>query len=87
MAKPDEIFVESSYNGPKLESIDEITAEWITTVMDWQRDQKKLHKKYVTMIIAKATEIFEKSRRCSILLLMTWRKSQFAVILTASTTI
>ena len=62
MAKPDEIFVESSYNGPKLESIDEITAEWITSVMDLQRDQKKLHKKYVTMIIAKATEIFEKEQ-------------------------
>ena len=30
--------------------------------MDWQRDQKKLHKKYVTMIIAKATEIFEKEQ-------------------------
>ena len=28
--------------------------------MDWQRDSKKLHKKFATMIITKATEIFEK---------------------------
>jgi serine/threonine-protein phosphatase 5 len=28
--------------------------------MQWHRDQKKLHRKYATMIINKATEIFEK---------------------------
>ena len=58
-AKPDDIFVESSYCGPKLESIEDITPEWITSVMDWQKDSKKLHKRYVTMIIAKATEVLE----------------------------
>lgn len=28
--------------------------------MDWQKDQKKLHRKFATMIINKAMEIFEK---------------------------
>jgi serine/threonine-protein phosphatase 5 len=28
--------------------------------MEWHKDQKKLHRKYATIIIQKATEIFEK---------------------------
>ena len=30
--------------------------------MKWQKDQKKLHKKYACMIIKKAGEIFEKCK-------------------------
>lgn len=56
---PDEIVVESSYAGPRLESIDEVTPEWVKSMMDWQKDQKRLHKKYATMIINKATELFD----------------------------
>jgi serine/threonine-protein phosphatase 5 len=52
--------VESSYSGPKLNSTDDITPDWIINCMDHFRDQKKLHKKYVTMIIQRATEVFEK---------------------------
>jgi hypothetical protein len=33
--KIEDIFVEASYNGPRLESVDEITPAWIQTVMDW----------------------------------------------------
>lgn len=51
--------MESSYAGPRLESIDDVTPEWVVSLMEWQRDQKKLHKKYATMIIQKACEIFE----------------------------
>jgi serine/threonine-protein phosphatase 5 len=28
--------------------------------MDWQKDQKTLHKKFATMIILKARDLFEK---------------------------
>jgi len=56
---PDEIVVESSYTGPRLESIDEVTPEWVRDMMDWQKDQKRLHKKYATMLINKATELFD----------------------------
>ena len=51
--------MESSYAGPRLESIDDVTPEWVVSLMEWQRDQKKLHKKYATMIIQKACEILE----------------------------
>ena len=57
----DEIIVEKDYSGPKLESIDDVTAEWVVSLMEWQKAQKKLHRKYATMIIKKATELFEQS--------------------------
>ena len=56
---PESIFVEDSYTGPRLETIDDVTAEWVVSLMEHQRERKVLHKKYATMIIQKATEIFE----------------------------
>jgi len=53
------IFVEDSYTGPRLNNIEEVTPQWCVSLMEWQRGQKVLHKKYATMIIQKATEIFE----------------------------
>ena len=53
------IAVEAGYSGPRLESIDDVTAEWVVSLMEWQRERKVLHKKYATMIIQKATELFE----------------------------
>lgn len=56
----DDIIVEASYDGPKLEkSTDEITPEWVKHLMQHQKDRKVLHKKYACMIIKKAKEIFE----------------------------
>jgi serine/threonine-protein phosphatase 5 len=55
-----DIVVESSYTGPKLDSIDDVTPEWVEKLMEWQRDGKNLHKKYAVMIINKASEIFDK---------------------------
>ena len=59
ISDPESIHVEDSYTGPRLENIDDITPEWCVSLMEYQRDRKNLHKKYATMIIAKATEIFE----------------------------
>lgn len=55
-----DIPVEASYTGPKLDSIDDVTPEWIEKLMEWQRDGKNLHKRYAVMIINKATEWFDK---------------------------
>lgn len=49
---PEDILVEESYAGPRLDSQDaDITLEWAKSVIDWMKDQKKLHKKYVWMIL------------------------------------
>lgn len=61
----DQIQVEASYEGPRLEkSTDEIDSEWVQKLMEYQKGQKNLHKKYVCMIIKKAQEIFEKDKSC-----------------------
>lgn len=54
----DDIIVESSYTGPRLNSIDDLTDDWIKEMMDWFKNQKVLHKKYAYMIIMKCREIF-----------------------------
>mmetsp|Transcript_8651 Transcript_8651/g.13417 ORF Transcript_8651/g.13417 Transcript_8651/m.13417 type:complete len:211 (+) Transcript_8651:659-1291(+) len=58
----DNIMVESSYDGPRLEkSTDEIDSDWVVKLMAHQKAQKNLHKKYVSMIIVKARELLEKN--------------------------
>ncbi len=47
----DEILVEQSYKGPKITTVDDITPAWIKECMEWHKDQKKLHRKYATIII------------------------------------
>ena len=32
---PQSIHVEDSYTGPRLESIDEVTAEWVVSLMEY----------------------------------------------------
>jgi len=59
-AKIEDMIVEASYAGPKLETADDVTAEWVVSMMEWQKSQKRVHKKFATMIIQRATEIFEK---------------------------
>ena len=50
--KIEDIQVEGSYTGPKLEkSTDEINPEWVKHLMQYQKDRKVLHKKYACMII------------------------------------
>jgi len=41
-----DIVVEDSYTGPRLESIDDITPEWCAQLMEFLKGQKVLHRKY-----------------------------------------
>lgn len=34
----DKIEVEASYKGPRLETIEDVTPEWIVSLMEWQKD-------------------------------------------------
>jgi serine/threonine-protein phosphatase 5 len=47
------IEVPSTYSGPKLEENEEITSEWVIKLLDWMKDQKTLHKKYLYMVLYK----------------------------------
>ena len=33
----DDIHVEASYSGPKFDSVEEITPEWVVSLMEWQQ--------------------------------------------------
>ncbi|CAJ0646230.1 81_t:CDS:10 [Entrophospora sp. SA101] len=46
----DSIIVESSYDGPKLQN-DKITLEFVKEMLDYFKDQKKIHRKYAYKII------------------------------------
>ena len=55
------MIVEDSYNGPRLDKgIEEVNSEWVSKLIEYFKDGKVLHKKYATMIITKARDIFEK---------------------------
>lgn len=56
--KLEDIIVEASYDGPRLENIDDLTPDWVVSMMDYYKNQKVIHKKYATMIIMKCRDIF-----------------------------
>lgn len=58
----EDIPVESSYAGPRLDKIEDLTPEWVVKLMEWQQDQKTLHLKYASMIILKARDLYEKDK-------------------------
>jgi len=51
--------VEVTYDGPKFEDTEAITPKWMVQLMEHLRDQKKLHKKFVLMILIKIMEILK----------------------------
>lgn len=59
--KLEDIIVEASYDGPRLENIDDLTPDWVVSMMDYYKNQKVIHKKYATMIIMKCRDIFQKN--------------------------
>ena len=38
VVKVEDIVVEDSYDGPRLENVDEINAEWVVKMMDYQKN-------------------------------------------------
>lgn len=52
--------VEASYEGPRLDNgIEELNREWVESLLDYMKQSKVLHKKYASMIINKANDLFE----------------------------
>jgi serine/threonine-protein phosphatase 5 len=58
----DQIEVEASYAGPRLDGADQINGEWVQKLMEYQQGQKVLHRKYAMMILLRCREIFEKDQ-------------------------
>jgi len=57
----EDMIVEDTYTGPRLDNgIEELNAEWVLSMLDYMKAGKVLHKKYATMIILRARDLFEK---------------------------
>jgi serine/threonine-protein phosphatase 5 len=54
-----EIEVAASYTGPRLEENDEVTREWVIKLIEWMKDQKTLHKKYLWTLLIKVRNILK----------------------------
>jgi serine/threonine-protein phosphatase 5 len=52
--------VEGSYNGPVLEENTAIDMKWIENTLAFLRDQKKIHKKYLWILIKRCKQILDK---------------------------
>ena len=57
---PDSLSIPSDYKGLRLEEDKPIPRKWVLDLMEYFKDQKKLHKKYVWMMIKKMIEILDK---------------------------
>lgn len=58
-ANPEDLKIEDSYKGPLLTAEDQITSEWARQALDYMRDQKKIHKKVVWIILKRIIELLK----------------------------
>ena len=58
----EDIPVEEAYKGLKLNSIEDLTSDWVVEMMGRLSKGEKLHKKYAYIIILRCREIFEKEK-------------------------
>ena len=56
---PEDIIVEPSYTGPKIDKREDVTKEWCEELMAYLKEEKKLHKKYLVMIMIYLSEILK----------------------------
>ncbi|MGB1605449.1 MAG: hypothetical protein ACPIOQ_72630, partial [Promethearchaeia archaeon] len=57
---PSDIEVEPSYSGPRLDPIDgKVTPEFVHELQDYQKNEKRLHKKYALQILLKVRDILK----------------------------
>lgn len=56
---PNSLNVPSSYQGPKLEETQAVSFDWVMALVEHLKDQKKLHKKFVWMMIRRMTSILD----------------------------
>ncbi|CAI8014327.1 Serine/threonine-protein phosphatase 5, partial [Geodia barretti] len=54
----DTMVVEETYEGPRWEE-GEMAVEFMTGLLDWLKEEKKLHRKYAYKILLRSKEIFE----------------------------
>jgi serine/threonine-protein phosphatase 5 len=54
------ISVPDNYDGPRLEMDDEITEEFVRSLVEYQKNQKNIHRKYMTVILLRMLDFMSK---------------------------
>lgn len=54
---PDNLAIPSEYRGPIVENDKPLSLEWVLNLLEYFKDQKRLHKKYAWMLIKKMIQI------------------------------
>ena len=54
------IIVESTYKGPVLNDMKELTLEWVLGLINYLKDEKRLHKRYVIKIVRALAAYYKK---------------------------
>ena len=55
-----QIYVEESYDGPIIEQDTEITFDFVLTIIEYLRNQKQLHKRYLWVILKRTQKLLDK---------------------------
>jgi serine/threonine-protein phosphatase 5 len=56
----DSVVVESAYTGPVLNDLKDLTQEWVINLINYLKDEKRLHKKYVIKLINSLAAFYRK---------------------------
>lgn len=56
---PEGIVAPPSYDGPTLGNEEEITEEWVKSLMSYQEKQKNIHKKYLWVLLNRVMSLYE----------------------------
>lgn len=59
-ANPEDVKIDASYTGPILTMEEPVTAEWAKNALEYMKDQKIIHKKYVWVILKRIIALFDK---------------------------
>lgn len=57
---PEDINVPTNYDGPILEMSQAVNQDWLKTLLTHLSDQKRLHKRFVWILIKRVKEILDK---------------------------
>eukprot|EP01017_Pseudomicrothorax_dubius_P031151 TRINITY_DN394_c0_g2_i2.p1 TRINITY_DN394_c0_g2~~TRINITY_DN394_c0_g2_i2.p1 ORF type:complete len:490 (-),score=97.11 TRINITY_DN394_c0_g2_i2:61-1530(-) len=56
---PKDLVVPDSYDGPQLTEEEPVTQEWVVSLLEYMRKEKRLHKKYLWLLMLRAKEILK----------------------------
>jgi PPP5 TPR repeat region len=56
---PDDLTIEDGYKGPLLVGDEPITNDWCLKALDYMKDQNKIHKKVVWIILKRIIDLFK----------------------------